>query len=68
MTAMERIRTAYRVPVRHGLRVRFEGRPCTIVGADQTTLRLRVRFDGQATASTIHPTWRVEYPDQEDGS
>lgn len=62
--ALAYVRGYYKVPANVGQRIRFQGRPATIVGGrDQYLL---IEFDGdpdQADASLIHPAWEVEYVD-----
>ena len=58
------IRNYYDVPATKGRRVLFdwpptEGKEGVIVGSRDA--HLRVRFDGEKSATTLHPTWNVVY-------
>lgn len=54
------IRNHYGVPATRGMPVTIDGRPATIVGFHNQYLR--IRFDGDKTIHTAHPTWQVQYP------
>jgi len=56
---MEYIRKYYGVPAKRGGRIKFKGKPGTIVGSDRSYLR--IRFDGEKAIYTYHPTWEIEY-------
>ncbi|WP_443452665.1 hypothetical protein [Glutamicibacter arilaitensis] len=61
---MKRIREYYSVPAKRGMRIKFEGRPCTITGTTSGQMYLRIRYDGDPKRTyPIHPTWEVEYPE-----
>ncbi|MEV5854700.1 hypothetical protein [Streptomyces anulatus] len=59
-STMEWIRRHYGVPARHGMRITYDGKPATIVGAGNAGLRLRV--DGERRIVPTHPCWRIVYP------
>lgn len=55
------VRSYYGVPAKRRMRIKFDGRPGEIVGfRDQY---LRVRLDGERRLVTLHPTWRIDYPE-----
>jgi hypothetical protein len=56
---LEYIRNAYGVPAVAGRRVEFDGRRGVIRGACDG--RLVVLLDGDETAGTYHPIWRMIY-------
>jgi hypothetical protein len=56
------IREYYGVPAKRGMRIVFDGRLATIVGAGLWDGRIRIRLDGENHAVSAHPTWRIEYP------
>ena len=60
---LEYIRNAYKVPANVGQRITFHGKPGTIVGGRGA--HLLVHLDGESVNSILHPTWEVEYLDQE---
>lgn len=53
------IRSHYDVPARVGVRIRFQGKPGTIEGAQNSYLR--IRLDGERHTVLCHPTWEMEY-------
>ena len=57
------IRQHYSVPAKVGGKVRFMGKDGVIVGAWGAYLRVRLR-DGIAN---LHPTWGVEYLQEQEG-
>ena len=59
-STMEWIRRTYDVPARHGMRIEYDGKPATIVGAGGGYLRFRI--DGEKHRTTGHPCYRVVYP------
>ena len=62
--SMAYIRRAYGVPAKRGGRVAFNphGQVRSIgVIVGSRGARLRVRWDGDGTTHTLHPTWRIEY-------
>jgi hypothetical protein len=59
------IRKAYGVPAKRGGRVRYRGREGTITSACGP--HLRVRFDGDKRTSILHPTWSVDYLENDCG-
>lgn len=61
---MAYIRRYYGVPAKRGMRVTMDGRTAVIVGAAYAYLR--IRFDDTGKVDVAHPTWRVQYGDQED--
>lgn len=64
--SMKSIRDRYKVPAKRGMRIKFQGDPCTITGASRFAEHLTVRFDDDPKRRCyIHPTWAVTYP-QED--
>lgn len=66
LTKGERIRQSYNVPARRGMAVKVEGRPGRITGF--RGMYLLVRFDGEhrREPTPCHPTWCVEYLDDEE--
>ena len=59
--SMKLIRDVYQVPAKRGMRIKFEGRPATIVG--ERNARLRIEFDDEEGAVySAHPTYNIEYP------
>lgn len=59
-STMEWIRRNYGVPARHKMRITYDGKPATIVGARGPYLAFRV--DGERRITVDHPTFRVVYP------
>ncbi|MCM8555674.1 hypothetical protein [Streptomyces sp. STCH 565 A] len=59
-STMEWIRRTYDVPARHGMRIEYDGKPATIVGAGGGYLRFRV--DGEKHRTVGHPCYRIVYP------
>ena len=61
--AMQYIRDTYRVPAKVGTRVRYTGRREPICGTitSATNAHIRVRLDGETGSGHYHPTWRIEY-------
>ncbi|MFD4855085.1 hypothetical protein [Streptomyces atratus] len=59
-SSMEWIRRQYDVPARHKMRIEYDGRAATIVGARGPYLRFRI--DGEKRTTTSHPTYRIVYP------
>lgn len=59
-STMEWIRRTYDVPARHGMRIEFDGKPATIVGAGGGYLRFRI--DGEKHRTVGHPCYRIVYP------
>jgi hypothetical protein len=59
-SSMEWIRRHYGVPARHKMRIEYDGKPATIVGASGPYLRIRV--DGERRIIGDHPTYRIVYP------
>lgn len=54
------VRRYYRVPAKRGGRIRWDGRPGTIVGF--VGQYLRVRLDARPKyVITLHPTYLIEY-------
>lgn len=59
----------YGVPAKVGGRIRYTGNQAgdpmdgTITGTEQA--RLMVRLDGHATSVPMHPTWKLEYLQEE---
>lgn len=64
MSGLSYIRAYYRVPAKRGMRVVMDGRTGVIVGA--VYAYLRIRFDDTGEVRPAHPTWRIEYPKEED--
>jgi hypothetical protein len=56
------IRRYYQVPAKRGARVNFCGRPGTIVGFVDASLRVRLD-DEPGRVLPCHPTWRIDYLD-----
>lgn len=56
---LDYIRNYYNVPVEIGVRVRYQGKPATIVGAQNGHVLLRM--DGDRHTIPCHPTWEMEY-------
>ncbi|MGY4931599.1 hypothetical protein ACWD7T_10840 [Streptomyces sp. 900116325] len=59
-STMEWIRRNYGVPARHKMRIEYDGKPATIVGAGGGYLRFRV--DGEKRVTVGHPCYRIVYP------
>jgi len=65
--SLEYIRSAYKVPAKRGQRVRYTGdkgpnavaRLGTITSAAGP--HLRIRMDGESYSLIYHPTWELEY-------
>lgn len=59
----------YGVPAKVGGRIRYTGNPGgdpvfgTITGTEQA--RLLVRLDGHNTSVPLHPTWKIQYRQDE---
>lgn len=60
-STMEWIRRHYGVPARHKMRIIYDGKPATIVGAGDASLRIRV--DGERRILPTHPCYRIVYPE-----
>ena len=60
----ENIRNVYGVPAKKNGRIEYKSRPGTIVGT--TGAYLRIRLDGESEIKTYHPTWEIEYYDDND--
>lgn len=61
--SMASIRKFYGIPAKRGMRIIYDGQPCTITGSTRGPMYLRVRFDDEPKKTyPIHPTWEVEYP------
>ncbi|WP_228975001.1 hypothetical protein [Streptomyces sp. DH12] len=60
-STMEWIRRQYGVPARHKMRITYDGKPATIVGAGGGGY-LHIRIDGQRRTIWDHPTYRIVYP------
>lgn len=61
--SMEYIREYYGVPAEVGTNVIAQGRKGTIVGAKNAYIR--VKIDGEKNIILFHPTWEIEYLDQD---
>ncbi len=61
MASFDYIRSYYKVPAKRGGRVKFDGKPGTIVWTDGPYLR--IRLDGQRGVESFHPLWKIEYLD-----
>lgn len=65
--SLETLRKQYAVPAWRGVRVRYTGeatpRLGVIIGSRDSYLR--IRFDGQKTSGNFHPTWMIEYLENE---
>ncbi|WOI58634.1 hypothetical protein [Streptomyces fradiae] len=59
-STMEWIRRQYGVPARHKMRITYNGKPATIVGARGS--HLRIRIDGERRILPTHPCYRIVYP------
>jgi hypothetical protein len=59
-STMEWIRRTYDVPARHRMRIEYDGKPATIVGASNGGLVLRV--EGERFKVYTHPCYRIVYP------
>lgn len=62
--SMSYIRESYGVPARKGGRVTWSpsvGVQMTGIIVGTRAQYLRVRFDGEKVARTLHPTWSIEY-------
>lgn len=59
-SSMEWIRRYYDVPARNKMRIEYDGKPATIVGARGPYLAFRI--DGERRITIDHPTYRVVYP------
>lgn len=62
----EYVRRYYGVPAKRGGRIRFlynGEREGTITSFDGQYLR--VRFDGETRSERLHPTWKVDYLDND---
>jgi hypothetical protein len=62
---MKWIREYYKVPARRGVQVRYRGWAGVITGA--TGQYLRIRLNGDKRSDVYHPTWSLEYLDDETG-
>lgn len=60
-SSMEWIRRHYGVAARHGMRITYDGKPATIVGASGPYLRFHI--DGERRITTGHPCYRIVYPE-----
>lgn len=56
---MKYIRHHYRVPAKRFGRVSFQGKPGTITGSRGAYLL--IRLDGENHSGKYHPTWKIEY-------
>ncbi|MGW0577332.1 hypothetical protein ACWD25_15445 [Streptomyces sp. NPDC002920] len=59
-STMEWIRRQYDVPARHGMRIEYDGKPATIIGAGGGYLRFRI--DGEKRRTIGHPCYLIVYP------
>ena len=59
-STMEWIRRQYDVPARRGMRIEYDGKPATIIGAGGGYLRFRI--DGEKRRTIGHPCYRIVYP------
>lgn len=59
---MEYIRDTYGVPARLGGRVKYKGKPGTILGTRRQYLL--IQLDGEEAKKPYHPTWEMEYLDE----
>jgi hypothetical protein len=57
---MEWIRRTYDVPARHGMRIEYDGKAATIIGAGGGYLRFRI--DGEKHRTIGHPCYLIVYP------
>lgn len=63
--SMRSIRRAYGVPAKRGMRIAFRGKGAVITGTTSVTEHLRIRIDGEKSTCAVHPTWEIEYPNEE---
>jgi len=58
------------LPPKRGQRIRYTGGDKPVYGNVVSLYygRLKVRFDGHNTTSILHPSWCVEYVDEEEGN
>jgi len=60
---MAYIRSLYAVPAKRGMRVTVDGKLGRITSARGGYIM--VRFDGDSFSKPCHPTWRVEYEQEQ---
>ena len=53
------VRDRYGVPARRGARIRFEGRPGTVVAPRGAYVG--IRLDGEKRIGNYHPTWHLDW-------
>ena len=58
-SSLEYIRRVYEVPAYVGFKVRYQGKPGVIVGANGCYLL--IKLDGETEARRYHPTWEMRY-------
>jgi hypothetical protein len=58
---MADIRKYYGVPAKRGAKIKFQGIECKILSARGPYLRVK----GPSKRFNIHPTWQVEYMQEE---
>lgn len=58
--SLEYINNYYRKDYKIGMQILFDGRPCTIIGAEGA--HLLATTDGKDEL-ILHPTWRIEVPE-----
>lgn len=65
--SMEYIRRTYAVPAKRGMRVRLMGPVVKFEGVIVASqgARLRVRRDDNGLIYTLHPSWNVQYLEDE---
>ena len=62
-SSIEYIRKYYNVPAKVGGRIKYKGKCGTIIGA--TGAYLKIRLDGEKKSLCYHPTWEIEYLNEE---
>lgn len=59
--SIEYINRYYRKEYKVGMQIKFNGRLCTIIGAEGA--HLLARAYGVERTLILHPTWRIEVPE-----
>jgi|GEM_PF-2048199 len=54
----------YGLSVKRGSKIKFQGTPCTVVSAPCHYLNV-VKDDTGNRLNNLHPTWEIEYLDQQ---
>lgn len=65
MNTFSKIRQDYKVPGKRGMLVRVDGKWGRIIGTSEGSMHYKVRFEADGRTGYCHPTWRVQYFDEQ---